>query len=447
MVVNYLNMKKVFAIIVCKIIRVIGKLVGKGSSLPGQIALKIDSDILDKIKLPKYVIAVTGSNGKTSTVEMIKEVLEKSGLSVAYNGEGSNQIEGVTTFILDNCTLSGVVKKDVVLLESDERYARHTFKHFVPTHYVITNLYRDQMTRNGHPEWMFDIIKDSIHDGSLLILNCDDPLVNAFGDKTSIYFGMDEFNGSTKINTSVYDDGVYCPKCKHKMTYDFYHYNHIGSYKCTNCGYKRNEPKYKISDVNLDAGYLVLDNKYKINLALKSIYNAYNILATYALSREVGIKPEIIVETLNNYILKNGRVVEFSIGDKLGTLLTSKHENSISYGQSLRVAANYKKDVTALVMVDAISRKYFTSETSWLWDIDFELLNSSNIKKIVITGRYASDIAQRFLYANIDFNKVYIQKDIPKAINYLKDNAIGHIFAITCFSDQHKLLNRVEVNK
>ena len=136
-------MKKVLAIIVCKIVRVIGKLVGKGSSLPGKIALKIDPNILSEVKLPKYVIAVTGSNGKTSTVEMIKAVLDKSGLSVAYNGEGSNQIEGVTTFILDNADLKGNVKKDVVLLESDERYARHTFKHFVPTYYVITNLYRD----------------------------------------------------------------------------------------------------------------------------------------------------------------------------------------------------------------------------------------------------------------------------------------------------------------
>lgn len=439
-------MKKVLAIIVCKIVRVIGKLVGKGSSLPGKIALKIDPNILSEVKLPKYVIAVTGSNGKTSTVEMIKAVLDKSGLSVAYNGEGSNQIEGVTTFILDNADLKGNVKKDVVLLESDERYARHTFKHFVPTYYVITNLYRDQMTRNGHPEWMFDIIEDSIHDGCKLLLNSDDPLVNAFGDD-DIYFGIDKYKDSTKENTSVYDDGKYCPKCKNKLAYDYHHYGHIGSYKCTVCDYKRHEPKYHITDVNLDEGYLIIDSEYKISLALKSIYNAYNILACYSICRELGVDSKIIVDTLNNYILKNGRVVEFKVGNNYGTLLTSKHENSISYDQSLRVATNYKKDVTAFVMVDAISRKYFTSETSWLWDIDFELLNSPNIKKIVLTGRYASDVAERFLYAGIDFNKVYLEKDIETAVNYLKNNTIGHIYAITCFSDQHKLLNRVEVQR
>ena len=438
-------MKKILAIIVCKIVRAVGKLVKRGSSLPGKWALKIDPNILSKVKLPKYVIAVTGSNGKTSTVEMIKEVLEAGGLTVAYNGEGSNQIEGVTTFILENSTLTGKVKTDVVLMESDERYARHTFKHFVPTHYVITNLYRDQLTRNGHPEWIYDIIKDSIHDGSLLILNADDPLVNGFEAKDRVYFGIDKNKDSTITNNSVYDDGVYCPKCKAKMVYSYYHYNHIGSYECSSCDYKRNEPKYHISDVDLDEGYLVIDGEYKINLALKSIYNAYNIIATYSLGRELNIDPAIIVKTLNNYILKNGRVVNFKIGDKEGTLLTSKHENSISYNQSLRVAKRYPGDVTVMIMVDAISRKYFTSETSWLWDIDFHFLNSTNIKKIVLTGLYASDIAERLEYADVDFDKIYIEKDIPTAIDYLSKEAVGHTFVVTCFSDQHKLLNRVEV--
>ena len=63
-------MKKLFTIIVCKVLKFVGGLLGKGSSLPGQIALKLCPDILGRIELPKYIVAVTGSNGKTSTVEM-----------------------------------------------------------------------------------------------------------------------------------------------------------------------------------------------------------------------------------------------------------------------------------------------------------------------------------------------------------------------------------------
>ena len=85
-------MKTSLIILLCKLIRLVGKAVGNGSSLPGQIALKLDPNILQKIKLPKEIIAVTGSNGKTSTVEMIAHVLKSSGKKVAYNREGSNQI-------------------------------------------------------------------------------------------------------------------------------------------------------------------------------------------------------------------------------------------------------------------------------------------------------------------------------------------------------------------
>ncbi len=228
-------MKTSIIILLCKLLRVIGKLVGKGSSLPGRIALKLDPNILKKIKLPDEIVAVTGSNGKTSTVEMIAHVLKSNGKKIAYNKEGSNQIEGVTTFLLNDCTLGGRVKSDIILMESDERFARHTFKHFTPTHYVITNLYRDQMTRNGHPEWVYDIVGESIHEGTHLVLNADDPLVSCFGlgKEAVTWFGVDRLPFSTDRNTSLYHDGRYCPNCKSRMEYDYYHYNHIGSYHCT----------------------------------------------------------------------------------------------------------------------------------------------------------------------------------------------------------------------
>ncbi|MBR4469959.1 MAG: DUF1727 domain-containing protein, partial [Erysipelotrichaceae bacterium] len=84
-------MKKILAIIICKFAKWACGFIGRGSSFPGQLALKICPDILSRIDLPENIIAVTGSNGKTSTVEMIHGIIEKAGLSYAYNYEGSNQ--------------------------------------------------------------------------------------------------------------------------------------------------------------------------------------------------------------------------------------------------------------------------------------------------------------------------------------------------------------------
>ena len=206
-------MKKFFVILVCKTIRLIGRLTGRGSSLPGQIALKLDPDILSKIKMPPYIVAVTGSNGKTSTVELIARILKDAGKSFAYNKEGSNQIEGVTTLILEHCTFSGKVKPEIILIESDERFAKYTFRYFSPTHYIITNLYRDQLTRNGHPEWVAHAIEESIRPETQLVLNADDPLVSKFGlgrDNT-VYFGADRLPQSTDSCTSLYNDGNIVP--------------------------------------------------------------------------------------------------------------------------------------------------------------------------------------------------------------------------------------------
>ncbi|MGN1405324.1 MAG: MurT ligase domain-containing protein [Erysipelotrichaceae bacterium] len=434
---------KYIAIFVCKILRLVGKLVHKGSSLPGQVALKIDPKILSKIKLPEYVVAVSGSNGKTSTVEMIEQVLSSTGYKVAYNAEGSNQIEGVTTLILDNCTLSGKCKADILLLESDERYARFSFKQIVPTHFVLTNLYRDQLTRNGNPEWIYKCLKEAIHSETELLLNGDDPLVSLFGKdhENTIYFGIDKF---TEGNIGIYDDGAYCPNCKSKMKYAYRHYGNVGSFECTECGYRHSELKYHITAVNLDEGYLEIENSCRIDLALKSIYNAYNILAAYSLCRELGVSSEKIVSSLNNYVLKNGRVVRLKKGNNEGMLLISKHENSTSYNQTISVIASEKKKLNVIILVDAISRKYFTSETSWLWDIDFHGLNREHIDRIILTGLYAYDLALRFEYTDIDQNKIIVEPDMDKGFDYLKEGN-NSFYVITCFSDAQKVFDRCEV--
>lgn len=430
---------KYIAIIVCKVLRIIGKLVHKGSSMPGQIALKIDSKILSKVKLPKYVIAVSGSNGKTSTVETINQVLTKAGYRVAYNKEGSNQIEGVTTLILSDCNLFGRCRSDVLLMESDERYARYTFKDLIPTHFVLTNLYRDQLTRNGNPEWIFNCLKDAIHPETKLILNGDDPLITMFskGHEDNVFFGINEY---TKGIIGVYDDGAYCPVCKHKMVYKYRHYGNVGNFTCTNCDFKHHDLDYKITEVNLKEGYLIIQDKLKISLALKSIYNAYNLLATYALCKELNIDDDLIAQSLNNYVLKNGRVVKLKHKNGEGILLISKHENSTSYNQTMAVIAQDERDVEVLILVDAISRKYFTSETSWLWDIDFNRLNSKNVKKIILCGRYAYDLALRFEYTDINQNLISIKPDIDEAFVELK-NSTYPFYVVTCFSDEQKVFD------
>ena len=438
-------MRKFLAIVVCKLGRFVGRLVGKGSSMPGKFALKICPDILARVQLPPHIIAVTGSNGKTSTVEMIAAILRADGKNVVYNEEGSNQIEGVTTLVLTHATLGGKVKADVLLIESDERYAAHSFKFFHPTEFVVTNLYRDQLTRNGHPEWVYDAILPAIHPETELILNADDPLSSCFakGHSSVRWFGLDRCSISTDAPTGVYHDGAYCPVCHAPMEYDYVHYNHIGAYRCAKCGHAKPATDYTATAVDLENGTLIIDGTVTIQLAFRSIYNVYNILAAYAACRRAGTAPEKIAGVINNYILKNGRMQKFTLGRHHGTLLTSKHENSIAYDTNLRYVASTKADCAVLIIVDAVSRKYFTSETSWLWDIDFDQLNVPQVKKIVLSGRYCNDLAERFSFTAIAPPVWSVQSDIAAAAAALKADGSEDLYVVTCFSDRDKLLAHV----
>ena len=432
------------AIMVCKLLRLAGKLLGRGSSLPGQFALKVCPGVLGRVKLPERIIAVTGSNGKTSTVEMVAAILAADGRQVVYNREGSNQIEGVATLILSHCTLRGRMRGDVLLLESDERYARHTFRWFHPTHLVITNLYRDQLTRNGHPQWVFEAIQPAIFPEETLVLNADDPLVACFargheGAKVK-WFGLEACPVSAKEHRGVYHDGLRCPVCGGRMEYECYHYAHIGHYRCTVCGHHRPEPDFAVTDLDLEQGKLTINGQVDIALAFRSIYNVYNILAAWSVCALCGVPPEVMAGVINNYLLKNGRMVTFTLGVHRGTLLTSKHENSVAYDTNLAYIRRREEPCEVMVIVDAISRKYFTGETSWLWDIDFDLLSCEHVKRIWLCGRYVNDLALRFDYTQVPEDRLVLQPDIAAAAEQLKREGQLPLYVVTCFSDRDKLL-------
>ncbi len=437
-------MKKIFAIILCKILHFMGKLTGRGSSLPGKAALGICRDILGRIELPDRIIAVTGSNGKTSTVEMIAAVLKGRGIKVVWNQEGANQIEGIVTLALSHASLGGRVKGDVFLIEVDERYAAKIFKYLCPTQLVVTNLCRDQLTRNRHPEKVYENILSAVRPQTELMLNADDPLSSclARGRGKVKWFGVEKCSVSADHPTGAYHDGAYCPVCKGPMEYDYVNYNHIGSYRCPRCGHARPRPDYLGASVNLENGYLTTGSGVRIRLSLRSIYHGYNALTAWAVCCNAGIPGEAAASILSCHRLKNGRVQPFTLGSHRGMLLTSKHENSIAYDTNLHYIASSERDCVVLIIVDAVSRKYFTCETSWLWDIDFDQLNQLHVKKIILSGRYCKDLAECFSFT--DLHNWSVQPDICRAVAGIGTRGSEDVYAVTCFSDRDKLLAQVE---
>ena len=505
-------MRLILAIAVCKILYFIGNLTGRGSSLPGKAALLVCPGILGRIRLPETMIAVTGSNGKTSTTEMIARALKANGISVGWNHEGANQLEGVATLLLRLASFSGSVKRGAVVFECDERYARRIFEAVKPSAIVVTNLCRDQLTRNGHHEFIQNCVGAAIEaagEGTTLVLNADDPYVTALAGRVSTdgglqprehsqtarelrFFGVSKAyadseeqraasrgasraaqHGSKPVipplsGYGVYDDGAFCPVCKDRMNYDYRVAAHMGAYRCGACGHERPAPDIEASGPDPETGDVTLvfscsgalcggassggasaggaatggaaTGAIKTRLAFPSLTGVYNLAAATAAATTAGVSAEDAARALSGYELKGGRALALIVGASEGTLLISKHENSLSYNQSLAWVVGSRRPCAVVIMVDSISRKYYTSETSWLWDVNFDILADEAVQSVVLTGRYVNELAARFAMSAVDPGKIVCAADPAGLRAEIINGGAGCFYALTCFSDKAKLL-------
>ncbi len=76
-------MKMKLALLLGKLLYLLGKPLGKSTNLPGELALKICPDMMGRFRFDGKVLAVTGSNGKTSTSNMIAHITPRAPTSPA----------------------------------------------------------------------------------------------------------------------------------------------------------------------------------------------------------------------------------------------------------------------------------------------------------------------------------------------------------------------------
>ena len=247
-------MRKILAIWAAKLSAVAGRMIGKkSSSTPGDIALKICPDIIKILSknVKKGIIVTCGTNGKTTTNNLLNTALLKCGYKTVCNNLGANMVNGIATAFAMASSITGKLEADYAVLEIDEASARRVFAHLTPDYMVITNLFRDQLDRYGEIDITVDLLNEAINmaKGVKLILNGDDPLTVQFGEgRDAKYFGISE---QVLPQIDETKEGQFCVKCGHEQAYNFFHYSQLGDFYCPNCGNRRPVIDFDATDVSV----------------------------------------------------------------------------------------------------------------------------------------------------------------------------------------------------
>ena len=423
-----MNLRAVLAILLCKALRLFSRLVHRGgTAMPGRVALRLCPNLLELLARDVKTVAITGTNGKTTSARMIEEAFSRAGLSYLANRSGANLLSGITTEFVMNCTLSGRMKKDYAVIECDEAAARTVFGQLRPELVVVTNLFRDQLDRYGEVTHTLENIREGLRKTprARLCLNADCSLCSSLAldlPNPVVWFGVDG-GAAPSRPMPVLSDATHCIRCKTEYEYDYISYGHLGGFRCPKCGYSRHEADYAVTDVVEMRGngsrivVRVKGEKRLVDVNLPAMYNIYNAVGALTAICEAGLPLDTACEALAGFTCGFGRMEEFRLGKAGARMMLVK--NPAGCNQVIEFLQDISEHFALVVCLN--DRGADGTDISWIWDADFEGLAAmaGRIEQLVVSGDRAADMRLRIKYAGIGDGHIRVERDFEKLIDWM----------------------------
>ncbi len=434
-------MKVRIALIIGKIIRFILVKLGRGGSLPGKIVLSLCPDILTRVTYPSTVIMVTGTNGKTTTSNMIYEVLQTKYTKVIANRRGDNLKEGVATLVMANTGWNLNIKADAMVIEIDELNVPKVLNEVKVTNFIVHNFFRDQLDRAGEMETIVSKIENAIKPyKNQLILNGDDPNVVRLGyqRENTYYYQVSENDQSTKVSNEA-SEGKFCFVCHTPLTYAYYQYSHIGEFTCSNCDFGTHEAFLSASNVDLARSQFTCENKH-IHAPQDALFSIYNCMAVLSIAKLHDISFDVVNTVLEKFELNDGRMERFNIGREC---LLNLVKNPTGANETMKYIQRDTADKDILIILN--DNEQDGTDISWIWDANFELIVCDNVKHIICSGLRAYDMALRLKYSDYK-GQIIVEESKEASVSCLKqlENNAYVIATYTALQPIRSILRRNE---
>ena len=432
----------------------------QGTYLPGVISAKLDPNYLKNIPKPNRMIAITGTNGKTTTSNLILDILSAKDPNIANNNFGSNTGAGIITTMTDNLTLAGKKKSELATLELDERWLPKVFRQVHPELLIVTNLYQDSYKRNAHTDFIKDVINGGLPQSTKLILNGDDLISAQIGEANErVFFSIAPLEGEVERRDSRLKDIRYCPKCHTELEWDFVRYHHIGQAHCPACGFKNPEAKYIVRTVDYEQKKLFVEEAgqlLELPLILGTTEAIYNQLAAYSALREFGLSHQELKEAMANLGIVSSRYTATKASNRNIYLSVAKRYNPIANSRAFDMVKKHPGDKILIMGNDDNDPSRYHENIAWFYDADFEYLKDPSIKQVVFHSWRFNDLMVRALMAGVPEEKIHALDDYKQVASLIDLKGTGDIFILHDIQDasrfqaefiRDELVNRLEASK
>ena len=417
--------RSLLALLVGKAVRLVSRLSHHGgSALPGKVVERIDPGFLARTLsgLPRGVVLVSGTNGKTTTTRMVASMLESLGLKVFTNPTGSNFTRGVVSALVSTLGLSGRLHADIAVLELDEAYAVHFVRQVKPRYALLLNVMRDQLDRFGEIDTTARLLGQVAQATTgTVVLNREDPRIARLAAQTPARTGVAYFGLSDDLLS-------YFP------TDDDMHASDRGADGAGAASTSRPiRSGHRLpAEVTLErvmdhrAAFRLDGRLLETDLRLEGVYNLYNAAAALALVRVVLEDREPDDAALMDALSKvtpafgRGEVITYQ-GAPVELVLV---KNPMGFRLALSSFDPAGQDTMIAIRDEYADGR----DMSWLWDVDFTSLRDTGVA--MVSGTRAYDMALRLAYDQVPTEA--IETDLDRALTAFLEVHPGRPKRIYC---------------